>query len=130
MLTNLQFYVKYAILYIATENFLFQILHIASRKCDNMIGSMPVVTAFDQKRMCFSVDIYETNSAWEEVKIGKASVILGKTEGDEPEVKFYQDQTEHTYLTDLAESCSMRSDETYLQVTRACIYASKAIWGY
>lgn len=95
-----------------------------------MIGGMPIVTAFDRKRMCFSVDIYEKNDNTEE-KIGKASVILGRTEGDEPEVKLYQVQTIHTYLSgDLARSCFMKHDETYLQVTRACIYASKAIWGY
>lgn len=95
-----------------------------------MIGGMPIVTAFDQKRMCFSVDIYENNDNIEN-KIGKASVILGRNEGDEPEVKFYQVQTIYRYLSgDLAKpGFSMESDETYFQVTSACKYASKAIWG-
>lgn len=127
-LTNLQFYVNCVILYIATENFYFKSCLMASGKCDIMIGAMPIVTAFNQKRMCFSVDIYETING-EEGKIGKASVILGKTD-DEPEIKFYQVQTTHTYLSsDLSGSCFMKDDKTYIAVAEACIYASMAIWG-
>lgn len=110
-----------------------------------MIGCMPTVTAFNWRRMCFSVEIYEKNNDTEE-KIGDARVILGKRIlGGEPKVKLYQVRTTSTYVSaDLAESLEM--DRTYFpddlveslelektyyfSVIKACIYVSKKIWGY
>ena len=84
---NLKFYVKHAILYIATGNFLFQILRIASRKCDSMkLYYVPTITSqkyvptpvkgVTAPKTNFHIDIYEIKRNDKEL-IGTASVVLG-----------------------------------------------------
>lgn len=79
-----------------------------------MIDAIPIVTAFDQKSICFSVDIFSEGK-----EVGKASVILGKIGKDEPKVRFYQAYDIYINM----------SNEIYSKATESCIYASKVIWG-
>lgn len=94
---------------------MFQILHYASRKCGIMIKLVPIVTAFNNKHMCFQVELIEGNRC-----VGKAAIILEKGTFISP--------TKSVYFNMYCENecnCKRIAED----VEKECINMAHLIWG-
>ena len=136
MFVNLQFYVKCAILYIATVNFYFKSCQLASRKCDSMMNCMPIVVAFSDNTISFKVSILDGSASFDNIhvmygggfgrlasKIGEASLILKRPTLTEEAEVLYLDG----YITDNGEYNPFCVVVEKIMIA-ACMEASKAIW--
>lgn len=126
MFVDLQLYVKYAILYIVTENFNFKSCSIASRKRNfmNNILFVPYPAFSDDKKIYFKLEILETTETARKV-IGNCSSIFVRATLTEKEHFSYF----NPYLYDEEEAVKkgiIIDDEDAL---KECSIVAEAIWG-
>lgn len=132
-LMNLKIYVKHAILYIATGNFLFQILRITSRKCDSMkLYYVPTpVEGITAPKTNFHIDIYEIKRNANKELIGTASVVLGPPHYDSVLYIRVETKYEHTTYTGGSVCHNMTLEELkaeHYEIVEACKELKEA-WG-